>query len=330
MRRRPSTVSRPRCSRTDASSVPSSRTSRPGRAARRLARRTGRRTGRAGGAAVEHRHQVVGVGGQRRTAGRTPDRLGHPARRPGREDRATPHERQRVGQREREVLGRVVGDVAMRRARDGDVVEDPRDALGSTSGPTPRRCSACSMTTATARVSSVWVGSIVLCRPAACSASTERGGQAVISMQPRRTASRTADAVCASPPAGREHDDEVERAGPAGQARVRARRRTAPDDQGSSTARSSRASAPAATTARGGHSGSRAGERLGRPRRPRAGPAHRPRRAGAAAASAASSASGSSRRASSNTVGHGSVVGRDRPPARAVRRLRAGAPRRRA
>ncbi len=79
---------------------------------------------------LEHREQVLGVAGQRGPAAGPPDRLGDPAGRPGGQHGAAPHERVGVGQRDGEHLGRVDREVAVRRAGDRDVVERLGHRLG--------------------------------------------------------------------------------------------------------------------------------------------------------------------------------------------------------
>ncbi len=109
----------------------------------------------------------------------------------------------------------------MRRAGDRHVVEGLGDRLRrrcrgrGRAGPGTR-----SITTAVASWSPDEQGSTVLSRPTAWSATSERGGQATTTRQPRRTASATAEAAPVSLPSGASTTTRSRRAGPAGQGRA--------------------------------------------------------------------------------------------------------------
>ena len=180
-----------------------------------------RRTGRVAGPTTS-----PAAGGRRRLqelVGRSCDAstLGDPTRRASREDRPAPDQRRRVGEGEaqapwqgcwrcrgvastRSPRRRAPGPPRRRRPQ-GRHRADARPAAS------PRRRRGCR------RSESASPCCADLRR---ASATTWRGGQAVIRLQPRRTASRTAEAVCGIATRGRQHHHQVERAGPTGKARA--------------------------------------------------------------------------------------------------------------
>ncbi len=162
---------------------------------------------------------------------------------------------------------------------------------GSAAGPRSSRSSSCSMTTAVASWSPEEHGSTVLSRPAACSATSDPGGQATTTRQPRRTASATAEAAPVSPPSGASTTTRSRPpAQPGSDGPGHATNGTG--HHGSSTARSSLESGPAATTARGrvspAPSATAASIASAPPRRSLDAPASPPRRARRSMPSAAS------------------------------------------
>src|SRR3954453_16584189 len=103
---------------------------------------------------------------------------------------------------------------------------------------------------AVASWSRVDVGRIVLQRPAACSATSDAGGQATTTWQPRRIASATPDAVPVSEPSGARTTTRSRLPAQPGRA-MPGQATNGTGHHGSSTARSNRESGPAETTAPG-------------------------------------------------------------------------------
>src|SRR4051812_20358295 len=196
------------------------------------------------------------------------------------------------------------------RSRWGEQVTATSSSASATSpwsarGPSPTWSRYSGRTTAVASWSRATVGTIVDQRPSACLATSDPSGHATTTWHPRRTASATAAAVPRSVPSGARTTTRSSppaqpgRAGP-GQAT------NGTGHHGSSTARNSRESGPAATMARGRAASPAAATAAAMPgaastasRRTRAPASASARRRRSAAASAASS----SRRDSSNQLG---------------------------
>ena len=145
----------------------------------------------AGSGRLQHRDQLVGVGGQGGPAAGGAQRLGDPAAGARGQHRAAPDQRLRLGQSGGQVLGRVLRDVGVRRAVRGDLVHGVGHPPRVDLGPSCIRCSAASETMAAASGSAVAVGSRMVELEPAWSAMVEAGGQAISSWAPRRTASCT-------------------------------------------------------------------------------------------------------------------------------------------
>jgi hypothetical protein len=163
--------------------------------------------------------EVAGVSGQRGSPARPPESLGDPPRRPRGQDRPAPHEWDRVGEGERELLGRVGRRVPVRGAPEGDRVEVRGDVLGGHVGTDavavdqPQRDDGTGQRVAGHRRQQrhVAAGGHGARRLAG------RGEDDELAAAPTRLGHR-GDLVLR--PAGRgEDDDEVQRAGPSGQAR---------------------------------------------------------------------------------------------------------------
>ena len=225
-----SAVSRPRCSRIEAllgAVVEDHQRRAAGPPLVAVVERVGEHVGGAGRG--DHRQQVLGVAGQRRAPAGAPDRLGHPAGGPGREHRAAPHQRRGVGERDRQHLGRVDGEVAVRRAGDRHVVEGLRHRLGvgvrpevdAGRGPRSITTAAASWSPRRARQHRAVAAGGVLGDQRA-----RRAGD----HHPAAAADRLGDRGGRSGVAalGREHDDEVERRRPSRAGTAPARPRTAP------------------------------------------------------------------------------------------------------
>ncbi len=93
-----------------------------------LLERVGKRVARGGG--VQQRQHRLGVRGQRRAATGCAQRLGDPPAGPAGQYGAAPDQRLGLGQPQRQVLGRVLGDVQERRAVLGHLVHRVGDRFG--------------------------------------------------------------------------------------------------------------------------------------------------------------------------------------------------------
>ena len=260
--------------------------------------------------------QVLGVAGERGAAAGPPDRLRDPAGGAGGQHRPAPDDRVGVGQRDGEHLGRVDRQVAVAASRRSRRRRAPRrPARRRRAGRASTRSRYSSITTAVASWSRVEVGSTV-----APPARGVLGDQSSRAGRPRRPGSRGVPprrprtALPVSAPVGRQHHHQVEAPGPARAAPAPGQATNGTGHQGSSTARSSRESGPAAITARGRACCSASGPPPRRwPRRRR--PTSRRTRAPASASarsrpSARSRAASSSSRDSSNQVDHRGTSGR--------------------
>ena len=243
--------SRPRCSRTTGSSAPSSSTSSIGRSSPAARRRTGRRRRRAGGPprCTGSRCSASPASAVRPLARRIDSATRRAAR------AASTEPPQTSGLASASAIASILaGLTAMSRCGEqaiATVVERLGDLLGVGVGPElrPGRGSRASPPRWRAGRGSRSAGSCSSGRRRARRPSSS-GGHATTTWQPRRTASATADAVPVSAPSGASTTTRSRlpaQPGSAGPGQAT----NGTGHHGSSTARSSRESGPAAITARG-------------------------------------------------------------------------------